>query len=88
MREAQANIAIRWFAGYTLHKKLPDHSSLTPIRQRSDWRGIDSSVSVTSSSSLRSRPAARQHRQAVGPGKITRSRGRCAGNDLREGSCA
>jgi transposase len=34
MREAQVNIAIRWFAGYGLHEKLPDHSSLTRIRQR------------------------------------------------------
>jgi transposase len=30
MREAQ----VRWFAGYALHEKLPDHSSLTRIRQR------------------------------------------------------
>src|SRR4051794_21315830 len=34
MREAQVNIAIRWFIGYGLHEKLPDHSSLTRIRQR------------------------------------------------------
>ena len=34
MREAQVNIAIRWFAGYRLDEKLPDHSSLTKIRQR------------------------------------------------------
>ena len=34
MREAQVNIAIRWFAGYRLHEQLPDHSSLTRIRQR------------------------------------------------------
>jgi transposase len=34
MREAQVNLAIRWFAGYRLHEKLPDHSSLTKIRQR------------------------------------------------------
>jgi IS5 family transposase len=34
MRDAQVNIAIRWFAGYALHEKLPDHSSLTRIRQR------------------------------------------------------
>ena len=32
--EAQVNIAIRWFAGYRLDEKLPDHSSLTKIRQR------------------------------------------------------
>jgi transposase len=38
MREAQVNIAIRWFAGYRLHERLPDHSSLTRIRQR--W-GVD-----------------------------------------------
>ncbi len=36
MREAQVNIAIRWFAGYRLDEKLPDHSSLTKIRQ--SWR--------------------------------------------------
>jgi transposase len=34
MREAQVNLAIRWFAGYGLHERLPDHSSLTRIRQR------------------------------------------------------
>jgi hypothetical protein len=37
MREAQVNIAIRWFIGYGLHEKLPHHSSLTRIRQR--WGG-------------------------------------------------
>jgi IS5 family transposase len=34
MRAAQVNLAIRWFAGYRLDEKLPDHSSLTRIRQR------------------------------------------------------
>lgn len=34
MREAQVNLAIRWFVGYGLHEPLPDHSSLTRIRQR------------------------------------------------------
>jgi IS5 family transposase len=34
LREAHVNLAIRWFAGYRLHEKLPDHSSLTKIRQR------------------------------------------------------
>ena len=34
MREAQVNIAIRWFIGYGLHERLPDHLSLTRIRQR------------------------------------------------------
>jgi transposase len=34
LREAQVNLAIRWFAGYGLHETLPDHSSLTRIRQR------------------------------------------------------
>lgn len=33
-REAQVNIVIRRFAGYGLHEALPDHSSLTRIRQR------------------------------------------------------
>jgi transposase len=34
MREAQVNLAMRWFAGYRLHEALPDHSSLTRLRQR------------------------------------------------------
>jgi transposase len=34
MREAQVNLAIRWFAGFALHEKLPNHSTLTRIRQR------------------------------------------------------
>src|SRR5215210_3753571 len=34
MREAQVNLAMRWFIGYGLHETLPDHSSLTRIRQR------------------------------------------------------
>ena len=32
LREAQVNLAIRWFVGYRLHERLPDHSSLTRIR--------------------------------------------------------
>jgi transposase len=34
MREAQVNLAIRWFARYEVEDRLPDHSSLTRIRQR------------------------------------------------------
>ncbi len=34
MRETQVNLAIRWFAGFGLRDRLPDHSSLTRIRQR------------------------------------------------------
>lgn len=34
MREAQVNIAYRWFAGYELDERIPDHSTLTRIRQR------------------------------------------------------
>ena len=34
MREAQVNLAMRWFAGYRLDETLPHHSSLTRIRQR------------------------------------------------------
>lgn len=34
MREAQVNLAIRWFAGFRVDEKLPNHSSLTRIRQR------------------------------------------------------
>lgn len=34
LREAQVNLAIRWFAGFALQDKLPDHSTLTRLRQR------------------------------------------------------
>ena len=34
MREAEVNIAIRWFCGFAIDEKIPDHSSLTRIRQR------------------------------------------------------
>jgi len=34
MREAQVNLAIRWFAGFALDEKLPHHSTLTRIRHR------------------------------------------------------
>lgn len=34
MRDAAVNIAIRWFCGFGLTERLPDHSSLTRIRQR------------------------------------------------------
>ena len=34
MRESQVNLAIRWFVGFALHEALPDHSTLTRIRQR------------------------------------------------------
>jgi IS5 family transposase len=33
-RPQEVNLAIRWFFGYALHEALPDHSSLTRIRQR------------------------------------------------------
>ncbi len=34
MSRAQTDLAFRWFIGYRLDEKLPDHSSLTRIRQR------------------------------------------------------
>ncbi len=34
MREAQVNLALRWFARFGLDEELPDHSSLTRLRQR------------------------------------------------------
>lgn len=34
MRDASVNLAIRWFAGFGMSEALPDHSSLTRIRQR------------------------------------------------------
>jgi transposase len=38
MREAQVNIAYRWFAGYRFDERLPDHSTLSKLRKR--W-GVD-----------------------------------------------
>lgn len=38
LREAQVNLAIRWFARYRLSDALPDHSTLSRLRQR--W-GVD-----------------------------------------------
>ena len=34
MRETAVNLAFRWFAGFELTEPLPDHSTLTRIRQR------------------------------------------------------
>src|SRR6266508_5180391 len=51
MREAQVNIAIRWFIGYGLHEKLPHHSSLTRVRCAGAKNGS------AKSSSAQSRPA-------------------------------
>lgn len=34
VQRAQTDVAFRWFAGYALHERLPEHSSLTRIRQR------------------------------------------------------
>jgi len=34
IREATVNVAIRWFCGFGLTERMPDHSSLTRIRQR------------------------------------------------------
>jgi transposase len=38
LRQAHVNVAIRWFCGYGLDEPLPDHSSLTRIRQR--WGAV------------------------------------------------
>jgi hypothetical protein len=48
MREAQVNLAIRWFAGYQLHDQLPDHSSLTRLRQRWGKRASDGCLNTPS----------------------------------------
>jgi hypothetical protein len=48
------------------------------------WRGITSSVSVTSSPSFTSRSEPQQL-QVAGAATTTRSRGRCSGNGLRPG---
>ena len=34
MREANLHLGIRWFAGFGLYEKLPDHSSLSKLRKR------------------------------------------------------
>lgn len=51
LREANVSLAIRRFAGFGLTERLPDHSSLTRIRQR--WVPHAS----TGSSPAPSRPA-------------------------------
>ena len=45
LREAQVNLAIRWFTGYGLHEILPDHSSLTRIA-RSITSDSETSIEV------------------------------------------
>ena len=37
---ASLNLAHRWYLGYALDEALPDHSSLTRIRQRLGHRGL------------------------------------------------
>ncbi len=34
METAADRLSIRWYLGYDLHEPLPDHSSLTRIRER------------------------------------------------------
>jgi IS5 family transposase len=34
MENVNLNLAHRWFIGYDLHAAVPDHSSLTKIRER------------------------------------------------------
>jgi transposase len=34
LRQAQVDLSVRWFIGYRLDEKLPDHSSLSVIRKR------------------------------------------------------
>src|SRR5437588_9081689 len=34
MRQAADRLSVRWYLGYDLHEPLPDHSSLTRIRER------------------------------------------------------
>src|SRR5260370_39589889 len=34
MRQAADRLSVRWYIGYDLHEPLPDHSSLTRIRER------------------------------------------------------
>src|SRR3712207_3891445 len=33
-RDAADRLSLRWYLGYDLHEELPDHSSLTRIRDR------------------------------------------------------
>ncbi len=44
-------LSIRWYLGYDLHEPLPDHSSLTRIRER---YGLERSLGCSSSGSWRS----------------------------------
>jgi transposase len=61
VREARINLAIRWFIGYGLHERLPDHSSLTRIRQRSAGQ------------CRRTQRAIRARRQEAPPGELGRT---------------
>ena len=48
MEVAADRLSIRWFLGYELHEPLPDHSSLTRIRER---YGLETSLGASSSGS-------------------------------------
>ena len=50
MRVVSDRLSLRWYLGYDLHEPLPDHSSLTRIRERLVWR----SSAASSRGSLRS----------------------------------
>jgi transposase len=50
MRVVSDRLSLRWYLGYDLLESLPDHSSLTRIRDRSAWR----SSAASSRGSLRS----------------------------------
>ena len=52
---ASLNLAHRWYLGYALDEELPDHSSLTRIRQRLGHRRSSSASSSRSSTSARRR---------------------------------
>jgi IS5 family transposase len=47
MRLAADRLSVRWYVGYGLDETLPDHSTLTRIRERTrdrDFRRVDAIV--------------------------------------------
>jgi IS5 family transposase len=42
MQLVAAKLSVRWYVGYNLDEPLPDHSSLTRIRERDARRGLSS----------------------------------------------
>ena len=91
---ASLNLAHRWYLGYALDEELPDHSSLTRIRQR--LGSPSSSASSSTSSTCARRPAWSGARSSTStPPRSSQRRPRLArapllsrGQDARRPTCS